>query len=60
MASSAREEHKVLPRDSPFVGSLRHAPQQVLAGQLDRLLRRRAQVRLNAGYESSRTSCSSE
>jgi len=58
-SSQAFEEQRVLPRDSPFVGSLRHAPQQVLAGQLDRLLRRRVQVRTTTGYERSHTSCSS-
>eukprot|EP00421_Protoceratium_reticulatum_P041305 CAMPEP_0168456028 /NCGR_PEP_ID=MMETSP0228-20121227/51070_1 /TAXON_ID=133427 /ORGANISM="Protoceratium reticulatum, Strain CCCM 535 (=CCMP 1889)" /LENGTH=437 /DNA_ID=CAMNT_0008470923 /DNA_START=1 /DNA_END=1314 /DNA_ORIENTATION=- len=35
-------EATFLPRDQPFVGFMRHAPQQVLFGQLDRLLRRRA------------------
>lgn len=37
------EEGRLLPRDSPFVGCLRHAPKQALAGQLGRLLRRRAE-----------------
>lgn len=35
------EEERLLPRDSPFVGCLRHAPKQALAGHLGRLLRRR-------------------
>lgn len=38
-----RGEGGRLPRSLPFVGFLRHAPpQQLLSGQLDRLLRRRA------------------
>eukprot|EP00930_Biecheleria_cincta_P030326 TRINITY_DN21000_c0_g1_i1.p1 TRINITY_DN21000_c0_g1~~TRINITY_DN21000_c0_g1_i1.p1 ORF type:complete len:420 (-),score=93.22 TRINITY_DN21000_c0_g1_i1:142-1401(-) len=40
------EEGRLLPRDSPFVGCLRHAPKQALAGQLGRLLRRRAEAAL--------------
>lgn len=40
------EEAPLLPRGSPFVGCLRHAPKQALAGQLGRLLRRRAEAAL--------------
>lgn len=40
------EEGRLLPRGSPFVGCLRHAPKQALAGQLGRLLRRRAEAAL--------------
>ncbi|CAE7857832.1 tauD [Symbiodinium microadriaticum] len=39
------DRRELLPRNSPFVGSLRHAP-QMLRGQLDRLLRRRAPASL--------------
>jgi len=35
------DKQHLLPRSSPFVGCLRHAPQQALAGQLERLLQRR-------------------
>lgn len=40
------EEGRLLPRHSPFVGCLRHAPKQALAGQLGRLLRRRAEEQI--------------
>lgn len=38
-------DEDILPRKLPLIGFLRHAPQQVLHGQLDRLLRRRNQPR---------------
>mmetsp|Transcript_8704 Transcript_8704/g.20714 ORF Transcript_8704/g.20714 Transcript_8704/m.20714 type:complete len:414 (+) Transcript_8704:214-1455(+) len=51
MSSMTMEEvedaRTLLPRSSPFVGCLRHAPQQMLLGQLDRLLRRRAHGRIS-------------
>ncbi|CAJ1338527.1 unnamed protein product [Effrenium voratum] len=44
---------RVLPRDSPFVGCLRHAPQQILMGHLDRLMRRRVPAELALGPDPS-------
>eukprot|EP00442_Polarella_glacialis_P019002 CAMPEP_0115099890 /NCGR_PEP_ID=MMETSP0227-20121206/32170_1 /TAXON_ID=89957 /ORGANISM="Polarella glacialis, Strain CCMP 1383" /LENGTH=447 /DNA_ID=CAMNT_0002495065 /DNA_START=288 /DNA_END=1631 /DNA_ORIENTATION=- len=62
-ASSGLEDHEkcqLLPRSSPFVGCLRHAPQQALAGQFDRLLRRRARAvnpeDSDEGYSNSSSS----
>lgn len=52
-APPAAAEGHFLPRDQPFVGFMRHAPQLALYGQLDRLLRRRGPRQAGEAVDSS-------